>query len=206
MNENRKQSAIDGGEVSTSRLEMLTDGIFAIAMTLLVLEIHTPNKSLGNFNSQLLELWPHIFGFALSFIILGMFWVAHQTEFKFIKKLDNTLIWLNIFYLLFVSLLPFSTALLGQFYFVQSPVIIYGLHLIVLVLLQYWTWRHAFSRGSLVKEDAPAGLDRLAKRLCYAAVTAYIAALVISFFSLPLTLLIYAIVPLPYIFGWIYKF
>jgi uncharacterized membrane protein len=204
---NQKFSVIDGGEVNTARLETLTDGIFAIAMTLLVLELHPPLNVLSpaDFYNQVLGQWPSLLGFGLSFIILGMFWVAHQTEFKFIKKLDNTLIWLNIFYLLFVSLLPFSTALLGQYYFLQLAVVIYGLHLIVMVLLQYWTWHHSYNHAALVKEDIPQGLDRLSKRLCYLAVTAYMIALLISFVSLPITLIIYAIVPLPYIFGWIYK-
>lgn len=204
---NQKVSVIDGGELAPTRLEALTDGIFAIAMTLLVLELHVPMnvQSPADFYNKIIELLPHILGFGLSFVILGMFWVAHHTEFRYIKKLDNRLIWLNVFYLLFVSLLPFSTALLGEYYFLQLPVAIYGIHLIVMVFLQFSVWRRAFTKPGLLKEDADPRLNGLSNLLCFAAVTSYIIALAISFWSLPVTLAIYAIVPIPYITGWIYK-
>src|ERR1051326_7937395 len=135
---NHKKTVIDEGEVTTARLETLTDGIFAIAMTLLVLDIHVPDLVTATSNhelwSQLLIMWPRILSFIISFIILGMFWVSHHTEFRFIKKLDNKLIWLNMFFLLFVSLLPFSAALLGRYTENRVAIVVYGIHLIFLVL------------------------------------------------------------------------
>jgi uncharacterized membrane protein len=205
-----KISAIDGGEVSTGRMEALTDGIFAIAMTLLVLDVRLPGVVVGvnqarDLFVQVAALWPTLLSFAVSFIILAMFWVAHHTEFRYIKKLDNKLIWLNIFYLLFVALLPFSAALLGEFGRNQTAVVIYGVHLIVMVIIQYFIWSHASGNKNLVEENLDPRINTLAKRLAIVATCAYTLAILLSFWNVNITLIIYALVPLPYIFGWIYN-
>ena len=192
------------------RMEALTDGIFAIAMTLLVLDVHLPEAVVGVHQAhdlfvQVAALWPTLLSFAVSFVILAMFWVAHHTEFRYIKKLDNKLIWLNIFYLLFVALLPFSAALLGEFGKNQTAVVIYGLHLIVMVVIQYFMWSHASSNKNLVEENLDPRINKLAKRLAVVATSAYVLAILLSFLSVDITLVIYALVPLPYIFGWIYN-
>jgi uncharacterized membrane protein len=205
----QKISAIDGGEVSTARLETLTDGIFAIAMTILVLNIHLPelfgNVSAGELFVNLTALWPTLASFVVSFVILGMFWVAHHTEFRYIKKMDNTLIWQNLFYLLLVALLPFSAALLGKYPENRTSAIIYALHLIFMVLLQYFMWRHARSKPDLMATDLHPNMDRLVNRVAFAGIIAYIIAIAFSFWNVNISLIIYALVPLPYIFGWIYN-
>lgn len=207
-NHNHKQSAVDGGEVATTRLETLTDGVFAIAMTLLVLSIQIPDQLIHptsqDLLAQLVSLWPKILSFIVSFIILGMFWVGHHTEFRYIKKLDHKLIWLNIFYLLFVSLLPFSAALLGLYPENQVAVIVYGTHLIIMVLVHFFMWQHASHHTNLVVEDLDPRVNKLANRLAYVAVSAYAIAIALSFWQVNVSLIIYAIVPVPYIFGWIY--
>jgi len=206
--QDQKKSAIDVGEVPTNRLEALVDGVFAIAMTLLVLSIRIPdlaNPTAGDLFSQLVVLWPTILSFIISFIILGMFWVAHHTEFRFIKKLDHKLIWLNIFYLLFVSLLPFSAELLGRYPYNQAAVIVYGIHLMLMVLIHYFMWQHASHHKDLVVEDLDPRINKLADRLSYVGVGSYVLAIALSFWRIEAALIIYLLVPLPYIFGWIYK-
>ena len=208
IKEQEKISAIDEGELSPARLETLTDGIFAIAMTILVLDIHVPElmkgATSGELFSSLVDIWPRIASFAISFIILAMFWVAHHTEFRYIKKLDHKLIWLNVFYLLFVSLLPFTAALLGRYPENQVAVIVYAIQLLALVLSQYSIWRHASHHKNLVVEDLDPRVNTLANRVCFFAVGAYLLAIALSFVNVNLTLIIYALIPLPYIFGWIY--
>jgi uncharacterized membrane protein len=92
---NKKISAIEVGEVGAGRLEALTDGIFAIAMTILVLNVKLPDLagsvSAGELFSSLAQLWPTLASFIVSFIILGMFWVAHHTEFRYIKNWTTNL-------------------------------------------------------------------------------------------------------------------
>lgn len=100
------------------RLSTLADGVFAIVMTLLVLELSVPVVKGLSGNSELLlklaELWPEFLIYGLSFMILGLFWVIHHSIFADVKRYDTTLVWLNIAFLMFVSLVPFSTALVGK--------------------------------------------------------------------------------------------
>ncbi len=201
-----KKSLIDDEDISKERLQALTDGVFAIVMTLLVLEIHVPEiidvSSAHGLWLALATLAPKLISFAISFIILGMFWVAHHTEFHYIKKLDHKLIWLNIFYLLFISFLPFSAALIGSYTHNQAAVIVYGLHLVMLVLIHYAMWQHASEHKDLVIDYLDPRINKLVSRISMFAAASYVTAIVLSFFSLELSLIIYILVPLPYIFGW----
>lgn len=207
-NKNQKTSAIDGGEVSTSRLETLTDGVFAIAMTILVLDIHVPELLSGSTSGDLFlslaQLWPRLASFIISFIVLAMFWVAHHSEFRYIKKLDHKLIWLNMFYLLFVSLLPFTAALLGRYPGNEAAVIVYGAHLIIMILIHYFMWNHASRHTSLVADNLDPRINKLADRLAVFGISSYILGMLLSVWNENATLIIYALVPLPYIFGWMY--
>lgn len=204
-----KKSIIDEQNLTPTRLETLVDAVFAIAMTILVLELHVPEiGNVGNAHELwlgLVSIWPSVFSFVVSFVILGMFWVGHHTEFHYIKKLDNKLIWLNIFYMLMVSFLPFTAALLGRYSYNQTAVIIYGAQLLAMVLLHYFMWRHAAGHKNLITQDLDARVNNLVNRLTFFAVVAYGLAIIISFFSLPIALLIYIVAPIPYIMGWIYK-
>jgi uncharacterized membrane protein len=158
----------------------------------------------GELFFRLGQLWPTLASFIVSFVVLAMFWVAHHTEFRYIKKLDHKLIWFNMFYLLFVSLLPFSAALLGMYPQNQTAVIVYGVHLSVMVLIQYFMWRHASGHKNLVEDNLDPRINKLAERLAVFGISTYVVAILFSFWNVDITLFLYAIVPLPYIFGWIY--
>jgi uncharacterized membrane protein len=125
--------------ISKCRLEFLTDGIFAIVMTLLVLEItvpqissHAPDVVQADLLKKLLDLWPKIFSYVISFMILAIYWRAHHRQFHYIKQADGVLVWTNIMFLMAVSFLPFSTALLGEYIDQQISVLIYGGNSIVI--------------------------------------------------------------------------
>jgi len=200
-----KLSAIDQGEVSTTRLEALTDGIFAVAMTLLVFEIRLPETGqTGDVLGYVIKLWPNFLSFVISFIVLGMFWVGHHTEFRYVKRLDHTLIWLNIFYLLFISLVPFSAGLLGRYASTEGAIMIYGIHLIILVLVQYIIWRHARS-NNLIDPLMDPQINIVANRLGYFAIAGYVGAILLSFINWRISLGIYTLIPIPYILGIFYR-
>ena len=130
----------------TNRIEALSDGIFAIVMTLLVLELKVPHlqdNSNGELLRYLLSLSPVFISYVISFIILGIYWVGHHNQMHFIKKSDRTFLWLNLMFFMFVSLVPFSAALLGEFHTDQISVIIYGLNLSFCGLSLFLIWRHA---------------------------------------------------------------
>ena len=191
-------------EVSTTRLETLTDGIFAIAMTLLVFGLPFPADP-SSFSSWLGKFWPSLLSFAISFVIAGVFWVATHTEFQSIRRADHVLIWLNIFFLLFIVLVPFSANLLGKFYYKQIAVIIYGVNLLLCLSMHYGMWWHATRDYRLVDADLDPRIVALGTRLALFSMIMYIAAIVLSFLSTWISIVLYAVTPVPYILGLFYR-
>ena len=123
------------------RLVFFSDAVFAIAITLLVIEIHVPH--LGGMSnaaaaSELLNLWPSFFGFVLSFLVIGRFWIGHHNAFTMIDHYDGRLAWPNLLLLMCIALMPFASAFmsanLGQF----VPTLFYNMTLLVTALLSRW--------------------------------------------------------------------
>ena len=109
--------------LSKGRLEALSDGIFAIVMTLLVLDLKVPELPRHVAQDELLahirDLGPFFFSFAFTFILAAAFWFFHHLIFHYILHVTRPLVWLNVGFLMFVSLLPFSTGMLGRFFSFQ---------------------------------------------------------------------------------------
>ena len=124
---------------ATTRIEALADGIFAVAMTLLVLDVKLPgNESFATSTALLLRLLSleHTFViYFVSFIVLGMFWVGHHAQFHFIRHVDHTLLWLNLLFLFGVTSIPFATDLLGDYNQLRLPYLLYGGKLLLLAAL-----------------------------------------------------------------------
>jgi len=110
--ENLHPSPMPTPVMTTNRLETFSDGVFAIVITLLVLDLKLPMdaRPLGE---RLHAIWPQIAAYAASFIIVGMTWVGHHNLFHLIKRVDKTLMWLNLAELIVISFIPFPTAILG---------------------------------------------------------------------------------------------
>ena len=114
-------------------------------MNLLVLdikvpELHPPLETV-QLPLKLLALWPNFLSYFISFLILGVYWVGHHFQFSFIRRVDRPLLWINILFLLWVALVPFSTALLSEYSKTRVAIAIYGLNLIAVGLtlaLQWW--------------------------------------------------------------------
>lgn len=101
---------------NTDRLEAFSDGVFAIAITLLIIEVGVPHVGAGESLSRALwDQWPSYFGFGLSFIAIGIMWMNHHAMFRDIERVDHTLLVLNILLLMGVSFLPFPTAVLAEY-------------------------------------------------------------------------------------------
>jgi len=119
------------------RIEALADGIFSVAMTLLVLEIKLPQSEIYATDAALWQRLASLEGnvtiYVISFLVLGMFWISHHYQFHFVERTDRALLWINLLFLLTVSTVPFSTALLGQHTRLWVPFLIYSANLLVLV-------------------------------------------------------------------------
>lgn len=186
--------------VTTSRIETLVDGVFAIAMTLLVLSIGVPDVSSvlneAAFQEQLWHLWPKLFCYALSFWILSGFWRTNHQQFYFIKRSDTTLITINIFWLLFIAMVPFSTELIGEFgghYFTAN--LVFQMNLFLAGVLYCVNWIYALRKG-LVDENLDEVSAKLITRTSMIFPVLAIVALGLSYYFFAWANLVYIATPL----------
>jgi uncharacterized membrane protein len=145
------------------RLTALSDGVFAFAMTLLVLDIRIPKLDSVHSEHDLwlavLALGPRFVMYLMSFLTLGIFWVGQQTQLNHIARSDRDFAWIHIVFLATVAMVPFSTALLAEYITYRTALLIYWFNILVLGAVLVASWACAVRR-KLVKDDAPKGLGR----------------------------------------------
>ena len=137
----------------TGRLEAFSDGVFAIAATLLVLEFSI-NEG-GDLGSQLLHLWPSYLAYATSFLTIGIVWMNHHFCVETMGRVDRTLMFLNLLLLLTVSFLPFPTQLVAQHLHEKPAALTYGATFLVMAAIYNLWWRYASTGRRLIREDVP---------------------------------------------------
>jgi uncharacterized membrane protein len=190
-------------QLSRNRIEALADGVFAVAMTLLVLDIKVPELQspleTAQLPSKLLALWPKFLNYLISFVILGVYWVGHHIQLSFIRRADRPLLWINILFLLWVALVPFSTALLSEYSKTQAAIAIYGANLIAIGLTLTLHWWYATTGTRHVDPDIHPNLVRSGMNRTLMAPLVYAVAIALSFVRTELSLVLYAIVPVLYI-------
>jgi len=152
---------------SVERLAALSDGVFAIALTLLVLDLKVPapdqiHSGLDLWRA-LVALTPKFLIWAVSFLTLGIFWVGQQAQLNHLTRSDRDLSWLHLVFLLAISSLPFSASLMGEFIEHRLALLIYWGNLLVLGFLIYVSWRHARVHH-LLKEDVDHVVCRAVER------------------------------------------
>jgi uncharacterized membrane protein len=149
------------------RIAALSDGLFAIAMTLIVFEIRVPDPGLiqtdGDLFGKLLLLGPRIVTYLLSFMTLGIFWNGQQTQINHFARADRHLAWLSLAFLAFVAIMPFSTSLLAEFITFRLALILYWANIVACGLLLYAIWSYA-GRAGLFKSDTPPEVRGLVRR------------------------------------------
>jgi len=156
--------------LSKGRMEALTDGIFAIAMTLLVLELKVPDlpKSAGSLEllHKIGEELPAWFSFIISFLYCGLLWVLHHMAMHFIRHLQIALVWLNLLFLMSVSIMPFSCALLGHFLRNRAAQEIYYANMFVAAALLAVQWLVA-KRKKLLNEEDPYRMRLMGQQIMF---------------------------------------
>lgn len=145
---------------SPHRIAGLADGIFAVAMTLLVLELHVPDlgkhATEAELMSALSELVPKILSYASGFVILGTLWIGHHYQFHYIRRSSRALLWINLSFLLVISSLPFFVALVGTYSETHIACILYGSASFLAMAILLIQWRYAAGpTRRLVDEDVP---------------------------------------------------
>lgn len=182
---------------NTDRLETLSDGIFAIAMTILVFNISMPDSGETSENvSRLLINETHTFFiFGLSFIILAMFWILHHKQFHYIEKTNKIHIWTNILFLMLISLMPFTASLIGDYPTNFSARIFFNANLFLLGFLLYLNWVYS-SRKDLIKEEVLSKKEIIKReKICMVLPSLALISIVISFFIPIYSPVIYGLSP-----------
>ena len=152
---------------SVERLAALSDGIFAVAMTLLVLELHGPAREAVQSEQALAQaltaMAPQLITYLMSFLTLGIFWNGQQAQLNHLARSDRHLTWTHIAFLFGVSMMPFSTRLLADFMGFRTALLVYWSNIVLLGGVLYLAWRYA-SRAGLVKEDTSHDVGKAIER------------------------------------------
>ncbi len=188
--------------MNKARLEAFSDGVLAIAITLLVLDIRVPHVEYAQLPAALHEILPNIFSYLVSFAIIGVYWVGHHYYFSWIKKTDGTFTWLNILLLLLISFIPFPTSLLGEYPFQQIPVTIYGLNLLAVNIVSFIMILYVYYNPELATPEFGKDQKMRFVRLFTIINIIYLLAIGISFFAPKISYAIY-ILSLLYLI-WVY--
>jgi uncharacterized membrane protein len=189
--------------VSPERLKALADGVFAIVMTLLVLQLGVPVAKGFSKETELVRelgrLWPEFLIYVLSFMILGVFWFMHHALFSVVRMFDTTLVWLNILFLMFVSLIPFSTALAAKNGFMTVTAVVYGVNMLLIFNLGWATWAFVTGKRGLADKSIDPTMIRGGNRmgLFYAAVMWV--AIGLAFFIPGVSFIIYSLIVMAFI-------
>lgn len=171
---------------SVERLAALSDGIFAVAMTLLVLDLRVPAReairSEHDLWQALLTLSPRLLIFLMSVMTLGIFWVGQQTQLNYFARADRNLSWIHIGFLCVVCLVPFSTSLLAEYIHYRTALLVYWFNILLLGAALYWSWNYS-TRTRLLNDDVPPEIHPAIVRRIMIAQSMYAAGAALCFFN-----------------------
>jgi uncharacterized membrane protein len=178
----------------TNRIEAFSDGVFAIAITLLILEIKIPVPGSTPLSLQLARQWPSYFSFVMSFAFIGIMWINHHRLFNLIKRADNLLLVFNLLLLLGVTFVPFPTAVLAAH--LRSPgqrtaaIFFHGTYLVIAVFFNA-LWRYACSHNHhLLAAHADYALaGRISRQYSFGPLL-YLICLALAWVNVPLSLVV----------------
>jgi uncharacterized membrane protein len=140
--------------VETDRLETFSDGVFAIAATLLILEIQLP--STGSVTQGLLHLWPSYTAYAISFLTIGIMWINHHALFKQVGRVNRTFLAINVVFLMVIAFIPFPTSVLASHlhHDAKAAAFFYGLVNVLMAVMFSAVWFYAATGRRLIRADA----------------------------------------------------
>ena len=193
------QSANEAG-LGTARIMALADGVFAIVLTLLVLDLRAPwASSDAQLALQLKQLAPSLIAFVISFAVVGILWYGHHMESHWIRQSDRIHIGLTLVLLLTICLVPFSAALLGRNHQLPLAATIYGANLCSAGVMRYAHWVYATSGQRLVDPGIDPALVRHVSRVFLLVVALYLGAIAVSWLSTLVAIACFALIPVLYV-------
>ena len=191
---------------NVKRVEALSDGVFAIAFTLLVLEIKVPVAEHITTETGLLQsltpLLPKFLSYFLSFMTMGIFWTGQSTQFNYIERYDRNLNWMTLFFLLVISLFPFTTAFLGEHIHFKLAIAFYWLNILLAGIFIYYHWVYAKKHQFLsIEGEALKEIDRALRKRVIIAQALYLGGALLCFIHPYLSIGFIILVQLNYAFA-----
>jgi uncharacterized membrane protein len=182
-----------------TRVLALSDGVFAIILTLLVLEIHVPDLRAGQtLRDALREIRPSLIAFLISFVVVAIAWAGHRDLFALIRRTDRGIVWLNFLYLLPLSILPFGAAMLATYERDPIALRIYGMILVATVVTRLAVWLYATTREHILLAPVDGRSRRAGVVLVAFPGVGYLLAMLLAGEVPTLAIVIYALVPVLY--------
>lgn len=183
---------------STQRVEALTDGVFAIATTLLVLNVAVRSGlPHSEFLAALRAIGPKVLAYVVSFMVIAVYWIGHHNQFFWIRHVDRTQIWITTFFLMAIAFIPFSTSLIADYPREVLAVGIYGTNVMLAGLALLVHWRYAAGPGKLVPQPMDQRLSDVTSRRILFGIVFYAVATLVAFVS-PIGVVLFAGLPLLY--------
>jgi uncharacterized membrane protein len=176
--------------MTKNRLEAFSDGVFSVAATLLVLDIKLAEIDIHS-SSQLISLihqsLPNILAFIYSFLVVGIFWVGHLRIFTFVKTISHNLLWMNIFYLLTIAIIPFTASLIAKHPFYLTSVLFYCVVLFICGIQHVFLLNYLQRNPSLMDKDPGEDFFRKSKKIALVGPVCYLLAAITGFIFVPIS-------------------
>lgn len=184
--------------MTTGRIQSLTDAVYAIAMTILILNLKVPNVPIQPLalRRALLMMGPKFSNFIISFLLLAVFWSVHHRHFRFIKRADSKLLWINIGALIFVVLIPFSTSLYGDYGRLTLAALFFEANIMALGVMKYVHWAYATGGHRLVDKELEERDIAIGRRLNLVTPGVSLLAMALAFIAPDWSTIVYLAVPL----------
>jgi uncharacterized membrane protein len=195
-------NTLAGSEVG--RIAALSDGLFAIAATILVLDFRTPEPTAIHSEAELLHALmgsaPRLLPWLLSLLTLGIFWLGQQTQLNQLERSNRDITWLHFVFLGVITVLPFSTRLLADFIEYRTAFLVYWFNIVLLGASLYATWTCA-ERANLIREEAQGDISRAVKRRIAVAQSLYAIGALAGFVNVTLGITLIMLIQLNYAIG-----
>lgn len=189
----------------SGRVEAFSDGVFAIAITLLVLEIKVPDDARDHLWSALGAMWPSYAAYGVTFLVIGIMWVNHHTVFSYIARVDRQLLFINLLLLMGVAALPWPAALMAAYLregnAAHVAAVVYSLFMVFHALTFQVLWWHLTRTGHLFDDRVDVAAARATRRRFALGSIGYPLTVALAFVSAPLTLAVHGILAVYYAFN-----
>jgi uncharacterized membrane protein len=190
-----RETAMAEQDLSPARVEAFSDGVIAIIITIMVLELHVP---MNGSPTALRALWPTFASYALSYLLVSIYWINHHNLFSIVRKVSLPILWANIALLFFMSLIPFFTAYVGQTRMSSLSVLLYALSMFM-AGMAFYILRAAISIKHFHDSDAVHLANRAAERKNKVALAIYVLAMIAAYWHPAVSMTLVLLVAVTYL-------